>query len=293
MSVRTAAQNITDPQTGMLAFLSARGGTTLDPGFRIPNAHEISGAFEHQFRADASVRIGYVRKLTRDNWGVINTSREGRFTVPFTTPPVDLINYSPDNPSGQVVGRERFALVTIPASLANVVSNLVANVPDGAWTYDTLTVAGQARVASQFFVQGGLDYSWHNEQRGGSLKIATGVTPTSLDATTSPLDSDPIGSGYFQNVRPDVPNRQRSTTWQAHLLGRYDVGRLAVGVAANLRIQSGWPYARIVQAMLPGLDTQAFFYDNIDRHRSDTVPVLDLYRWVPDILICTFARRCC
>jgi hypothetical protein len=231
---------------------------------------------EHQFRGDASMRMGYVRKLSRDNWGIINMAREGQFTVPFTTSPVNLVNYSADNPSGQVVGQERFALVTIPASLTSIVRNLITNVPDGSWTYDTLTVAFQSRVGPRVFFQGGFDYEWRNEERGGTVTSPTGPVPSALTASTNPLDSDPIGNGYFQNVRPDVPNRQRSTTWQGHVLGRYDVARPAVGIAATLRVQSGWPYARIIQAQVPGLDKQAFFYDNIDRHRSDTVPILDI-----------------
>jgi hypothetical protein len=266
-------KNITDPRTGTLALLSARAGvaTTLDPSFRIPSAHEISGAVEHQLRGDSSMRIGYVRKLSRDNWGIINMAREGQFTVPFTTSPVNLVNYSINSPSGQVVGQERFALVTIPASLTGIVRNLITNVPDGAWAYDTLTMVFQSRVGPGVFLQGGCDYEWRNEQRGGSS-----MTASALTLSTSPLDSDPIGIGYFQNVRPDVPNRQRSTTWQLHALGRYDFPH-QVSVAANLRVQSGWPYARIVLIMpVPGLGSQAFFLDNIARHRSDTVPIVDV-----------------
>jgi hypothetical protein len=265
-------RNITDPQTGTLALLSAQGGvaTTLDSSFRIPSAREISGAVEHQFRGDASMRIGYVRKLSRDNWGIINMAREGQFTVPFTTSPVNLVNYTTDNLSGQVVGQERFALVTIPASLTGNVRNLITNVPDGAWTYDTLTMVFQLRVGPRVFLQGGLDYEWRNEQRGGSS-----MTASALTVSTSPLDSDPIGIGYFQNVRPDVPNLQRSTTWQVHTLGRYQATH-RVGVAVNLRVQSGWPYARVVQVPVPGLGYPAFLFDNIDQHRSDTVPILDV-----------------
>jgi hypothetical protein len=266
------SQNITDPQTGTVALLSARGGvaTTLDPSFRIPSAHEISGAVEHQFRGDSSMRIGYVRKLSRDNWGIINVAREGQFTVPFTTSPVNLVNYSADSPSGQVVGQGRFELMTIPASLTGIVRNLITNVPDGAWTYDTLTMVFQSRVGPRVFLQGGFDHEWRNEQRGGSS-----MTASALTVSTSPLDSDPIGIGYFQNVRPDVPNRQRSTTWQLHALGRCDFPH-QVSVAANLRMQSGWPYARVVQVPVPGLGSQAFLFDNIAKHRSDTVPILDV-----------------
>jgi hypothetical protein len=265
-------QDITDPQIGALALLSARGGvaTAVDPHFRIPSAVEFSGAVERQFRGASSVRIGYVRKLSRDNWGIVNVAREGQFTVPFTTQPVDLVNYSAAIPAGHVIGQQSFPLVTIPASLADIVRNLITNVPDGDWTYDTITVAGQSRVAARLFVQSGLDYEWRNEQRGGVTTTASTVT-----ASTSPLDSDPIGIGYFQNVRPAVPNRQPSTTWQLHALGRYEVTHQA-GLAVNLRLQSGWPYARVVQVAVPGLGSQAFLFENIAQHRSDTVPIVDV-----------------
>jgi hypothetical protein len=43
-----------------------------------------------------------------------------------------------------------------------------------------------------------------------------------------------------------------------------------------VRVESGWPYSRIVQAVVPPLDNQTFFYDNVDGHRSDTVSMLDI-----------------
>ena len=114
------------------------------------------------------------------------------------------------------------------------------------------------------FIQGSYDYQWRDELRQNS-------------ATNSPLSSDPLGVNYFQNVFPDVPNRQNSTNWQARLMGRY-VFPWEVGFAANFRSQSGWQWARLVTAALPNAGTQVFFLEDISNNRSDTATLLDL-RW--------------
>jgi hypothetical protein len=146
------------------------------------------------------------------------------------------------------------------------VRNVVANIPDsvggGNYNYDTLQFAFNKRFSRGLFIQSSFDYQWRDELRENTN-------------TTSPLNSDPLGINYFQNVNPDVSNRQESTNWQARLLGRY-VFPYEVGMGVNLRTQSGWAYSRLLRVTLPNAGSQTFFAEDIKNNRSDVVSILDL-----------------
>lgn len=116
---------------------------------------------------------------------------------------------------------------------------------DYDYDYDTLQFGFNKRFGGGLFIQSSFDYQWRDELRQNSN-------------TNSPLNSDPLGIGFFQNVFPEVSNRQNSTNWQAHLLGRY-VFPYEVGVTTSLRAQSGWQYARFLWVSLPNAGTQTFF----------------------------------
>ena len=96
----------------------------------------------------------------------------------------------------------------------------------------------------------GVDRQWRDEIRSPGTGAAI---------STSPLNTDPIQVYSFGNTYPlaysaDVSNRQKNTNWQARLLGRYEVrqssGALGavvggIGVAGNVRVQSGYPYSPV------------------------------------------------
>lgn len=250
------------PELGTL--VSARGGisTTIDENFRSPYADEFSSAVEHQFWGESSVRVAYVRKMARDTAGVYNQAREGQFTLP-TTVQVTLQEFGKG-----AIGSQAFTVLDIPSSLRGVVRNVYSNWPDADADYDTLQLGFNKRFTGGFFLQSSFDYQRRDERRGGA-------GASTISVTTSPLNTDPLGVGYFQNVRPDVANRQTTTNWQARVIGRY-VFKYDVGVGVNYRVQSGYGYTRIVSVSLPNAGTAQFFYDNLDNQYSDTVPLLDL-----------------
>ncbi|MGE0043976.1 MAG: TonB-dependent receptor [Vicinamibacterales bacterium] len=244
-------------------LVSARGGisTTIDEDFKAPYADEISTAIEHQFWGESSVRVAYVRKMSRNNTGITNVARDGQFTVP-TAVAVNLQEY------GQgVTGRETFNVFDIPASLRGVVQNVYTNWPGADYNYDTVQFGLNKRFPGGFFLQGSFDYQWRDELRGGN-------GASTISVTTSPLSTDPLGVGYFQNVRPDVPNRQQTTNWQARLIGRY-VFKYDIGLGVNYRAQSGYGYTRVVTVSLPNAGTAQFFADDLDNQYSDTVSMVD------------------
>jgi hypothetical protein len=249
-------------ELGSLVASAGGSSTTIDPALKTPYADELSLSFERQFWGESSIRAGYVRKMARDDFATYNVLREGQFTVARQIP---VVMRSFD---GGIQETRTFTLYDIPDSLRGQVRNVVAAIPDsvggGSSDYDTIQVGFNKRFGSNLFIQGSYDYQWRDELRQNS-------------ASNSPLNSDPLGINYFQNVFPDVPNRQNSTNWQARLMGRY-VFPWEIGFAANFRSQSGWQWARLVTASLPNAGTQVFFLEDISNNRSDTATLLDL-RW--------------
>lgn len=244
------------------ALVRSAGGTStvLDENLETPFADEINAAFERQFWGRSSIRLAYVRKMVRDEFATFNVLRQGQFTEPasVTVPIRDYGNAG--------VTTETFSLMDIPASLRGQVRNIVSNIPEevggGNYNYDTIQLAFNKRFSGALFVQSSFDYQWRDELRQNT-------------ASTSPLNSDPLGVGYFQNANPAVSNRQESTNWQGRLMGRY-VFPLDVGFAVNLRAQSGYAYSRLITASLPNAGTVTFFDEDIERNRSDATALLDL-----------------
>ena len=245
------------------ALVASAGGstTTVDPNLKTPYADEISVSYEQQFWGESSLRVAYVRKMTRDDFATYNVLREGQFTVPRNMP-IQFQDF------GQAAGETRtFLVYDIPDSLRGQVRNVIASIPDsvggGDNNFDTIQFAFIKRLPGGLFVQSSFDYQWRDELR------------TTANPSNSPLDSDPLAINYFQNVFPDVSNRQESTNWQGRLMGRYETSN-GFGVAVNWRIQSGWAYARLMSVALPNAGTQVFFLEDIKNNRSDMASLLDL-----------------
>jgi hypothetical protein len=245
------------------ALVSSAGGstTTVDPNLKTPYADEISVSYEQQFWGESSLRVAYVRKMTRDDFATYNVLREGQFTVPRNMP-IQFQDF------GQAAGETRtFLVYDIPDSLRGQVRNVIASIPDsvggGDNNFDTIQFAFIKRLPGGLFVQSSFDYQWRDELR------------TTANPSNSPLDSDPLAINYFQNVFPDVSNRQESTNWQGRLMGRYETSN-GFGAAINWRIQSGWAYARLMSVALPNAGTQVFFLEDIKNNRSEMASLLDL-----------------
>lgn len=246
------------------ALISSAGGssTTTDPNLKTPYADEVSVSYERQFWGESSFRAAYVKKLVRDEFATYNILREGQFTVPVNAT-VTMRSFD-----GGIAGTQVFNVFDIPTALRGQVRNVVATIPDdvggGDFDYDTIQLAFNKRFSRGLFIQSSFDYQWRDELRQNS-------------ASNSPLNSDPLGINYYQNVFPSVSNRQESTNWQGRLMGRY-LFPYEIGFAVNFRVQSGWQWARLVQFTLPNAGTQTFFLENINSNRSDTVGLIDL-RW--------------
>ena len=208
------------------------------------------------------MRIAYVRKMTRDQITTLNAAWVGQFTSPLTTA-VPLRSYD-----GGDEGVETFTVYDIPAALRGVVNNVTGNVPasaaGGAANYDTIEIAFNMRLGGSLYLDSGMDMTWKDDLRSPA------------NTSNSPLtQADPIAAAYFENPYPSVSARQRSSVWEAHASSRYELP-YGVGVGANVRVQSGWNYARVISVALPNAGTQRFWLEPIDNHRSPTVPLINV-----------------
>ena len=247
---------------GTLRSRTGGADAPVDPNMKTPYAEEISGSLETQLPGQSSVRVTYVRKNQRNTAPFYGTNLIPAWVGHVTVPTVQTFN-------GQT-----YNLVDVPDSVANQTDGLYSNFPgDSNYHYDTIELAYR-KTLHQFFVQTSFDYQWRNDLRS-PCGCNTG------DVSTSPLSADPIGTNFYFSPNPSVPNRQQTTTYHYQFLGRYTLPK-EVGVAANFRYQSGYPYAPIVPdgATSPGLNLSnigaPFFSQNLDQSRSDNVALLNL-----------------
>lgn len=249
-------------ELGALVASSGGATTTFDPSLDIPRTDEFNASYQRQFWGQSAARVAWVRKQTRHPIGTFNQAWIGQFTQPVTR------TVSLQDVLGGITGSETFTVLDIPASLRGVVSNVIRNVPDaaggGAANYDTVEVAFNKRFAAGLFVDTSFDLT-----RADDLRNPNGVS-------NSPLtQADPIPASYFENPYPEVTNRQSTSVWSFRASGRYELP-LAINVAGNVRVQSGWNYARVIAVSLPNAGTQRFWYEDLDGNRSEAVPLVSV-----------------
>jgi outer membrane receptor protein involved in Fe transport len=253
---------IYDGQQELGAFVSGSGGATgavVDPDMKLAYVDEFSFSLEHELVADTSLRFSYVRKQTRNNWEnpgtpyAINVAQAPeRLTRNVSVPCVDC----PIGFEGTTLD-----LRTLPDGVENydpVVTNALGDT-DG--NYDTLELAFQRRFTKDFFINANADYQRRSEMRAPI-------------ADRSPPVTDPIGASWDPGFNRDVGLRQDTTYWSFKSAARYVAPR-GIGLAATLRVQSGFPWAPIYSENLPNVGTVSFFLEDIRNSRSDTVAIVD------------------
>ena len=249
-------------ELGQLVAATGGSNTTFDEGLDVPHTDEFNLSYQRQLWGQSTVRTAWVRKQTRNQIGTLNAAWLGQFTVPVTRT-INIQGYD------QGIERaETFTVYDVPAALRGVVANVIRNLPDsverGAADYDTFEAAFSTRVSEGLFFDASVDVTLANDLRNAN------------SVSNSPLtQADPIGVGYFENTSPTVSNRQDTSVWSFRASGRYALP-LAINVAGNVRVQSGWNYARVITVPLPNAGNQRFWYEDVDRHRSESVPLVSL-----------------
>ena len=242
-------------------------GTPVDPDLAPEYVDEISVSLEHEVAADTSFRVSYVRKDLSGDSGIWNARQQAALLAgrgiscaadPGWDCPLNVLTGAP------------LTVQRVPDDVAGLIDNRIAAFPGMEAAYDTLQLAVNRRFTSGFLLQASFDYQWRDEFRAAEGE------------SRSPLFADPlvVGSGghgrIWQNHGLDVDARQATTNWGARLLARYTLP-YDVGVSANVRHQSGWPYALIQPVDIPGTGTnQPIFLTDLSENRSENVTMVDL-----------------
>ena len=242
-------------------------GTPVDADLPGEYVDEFGVSLEHEIWPDTSLRASYVRKNLSGDSGLWNRPQqeallEGRGIACTDDPgwacPVNAL-------TGASLRVQR-----VPDDAAGVVDNGIAAFPGMHADYDTVQLALDRRFRGGLLLQASFDYQWRDEFRAAAGE------------TRSPLYADPlnVGSGghgrIWQNHGLDVPARQATTNWGGRLLARVDLP-FDVGLSANVRHQSGWPYAPIQRVDIPGTGTnQPIFLGNLSDYRSENVTISDV-----------------
>ena len=254
-----------DEQGATGADLGAEG-TPVDPNLPPEYVDEINLSLEHEWVEGTSVRVSYVRKDLSGDSGIWNRSQQsallaGRGIACSADPdwdcPVNVLSGAPLN------------VQRVPDEVSGALDNRIAAFPGMEAAYDTFQLAVNRRFTGGFLLQASFDYQWRDEFRAAAGE------------NRSPLFADPlvVGSGghgrIWQNHSLDVAARQATTNWGGRLLARYTLPR-DVGLSANLRHQSGWPYALIQRVDIPGSGTnQPIFLSDLSENRSENVTIMD------------------
>ena len=254
-------------EQGATGLALATEGTPVDSDLEPEYVDELSVSLEHEVAADTSLRFSYVRKDLNGDSGIWNAPQQAALLagrgVSCTADP------GWDCPLNALSGAP-LVVQRVPDDVAGMVDNRIAAFPGMTAAYDTLQFAVNRRFTGGFLLQGSFDYQWRDEFRaaGGENR--------------SPLFADPlvVGSGghgrIWQNHSLDVDARQATTNWGARLLARYTLP-YDLGVSANVRHQSGWPYAFIQRVDIPGTGTnQPVFLTDLSQNRSENVTMVDL-----------------
>ncbi len=254
------------------ALVSSTGGSSTTYNPNMPNGYtdEVDFSVERQFWGESSLRVGYVRKMMRNQYGAFNTLWNGQFTNPYTTT-LTLDQYNAANPKAPIVtGTQTITVNDIPSSLKGHVQNIIDTLPGGAATsnYDTIEIYLNKRFPNGMFITTGFDWT-RNQQYN--------LPSQSTDPLTQ---SDPLGlpgaggTTFTYNPNPTMSFYQPTTQWSYELSGRY-VFPLGIGLAPNFRFQGGWNYSPIASIALPNAGTQNIFLQNLTL-RSDNVPFLSV-----------------
>jgi hypothetical protein len=234
-------------------------GTPVNPDMTQSYADEFSASVEHELMTDTSLRFSYVRKQLRNDFGSWNRAQ----SIPLLESPVPYTTTCNGCPGE--FANQTLSLVRVPDAAANRQAPNIDTFPGGYDddNWDTFQVAFQRRFTQDFFVSTSFDYQLRDERRRANGQ------------STSPLAADPLSILFWQNHNPSVDNIQSNSNWNFRLLGRYMLPA-ETAVSANLRVQSGWPWAPIYPVAVPGSGTVNVFLEDIDNNYSENVTLIDV-----------------
>ena len=232
--------------------ISAQGGTvgtSIDANLSNSYTWESDTFVEREVVKDLGMRVGFVWKKDFNGYQQFNTAR-----------PVSAYNVANNANRDPVTGNTiaAFDLDTTTRGTTNVVMNL----PGYEGTYKTLEVSANKRYSKRYSVVASYSYVWTNEWNNayGGNRFATAVSNNSLFGPYQTNPNDRTDNGF--------------TTWNAKLHGTIDAG-WGLKVTPVVKMQSGTPYGRIVNARLNYSTAQPILVEPIGTHRLDSVFLMD------------------
>ncbi len=247
------------------AVPGSAGGTTttVDPDMKKPYADEFDASVEHQFWGESSFRVAYVRKNTAQRVSRrVDLARVGNFTVPtqVTVQVRDFVN--------GVAAAQTLNLMDLlaPARRAATRSPTFRTASSSTTRCSSRSTSDSARVCScrpATTTSGATNC-------GAAARLELHLhSNTMANPSTSPLNTDVLTIGFFNNAFPTVTNRQNSTNWQ---------GRADRPLLVQVRHRRGGQLPRPERLrLLARLDRNAaragtfrVFSENIENNRTDT-----------------------
>ncbi len=232
--------------------ISAQGGTvgtSLDPDLKNSYTWESDTFLEHEVIKDLGMRVGFVWKKDFNGYQQFNTAR-----------PISAYNV-PNNLNRDPVTGEAIAAFDLDTTTRGT-SNVVMNLPGYDGTYKTLEVSANKRYSSRYSLVASYSYVWTQEWNNtyGGNRFANAVSNNSL-------------FGPYQ-TNPNDRTFNDFTTWNAKVYGTVDAG-WGLKVTPVLKMQSGTPYGRIVNARLNYSAAQPILVEPIGTRHLDNVYLMD------------------
>ena len=230
--------------------------TIIDPNLKRPYGDEASAHFEREIAQALSVRASYVYKNIRNEWAVVDVSRIGAYTTPFTT-----TDPGPDGTRGTADDGAALQLV----DRTNVGEQRVfTNPSDPGYDsdYNTVELAINRRFHNKWMLLSSYEFTWLDQFHGN----------TSSTSTTGAA-----GDAKSYDWRPNIRRygRETSTIWNYKLIGRY-VAPWDIGVSGSYKLQSGRQWGRSINVTLPVAGAETIRVEPVTAHRAPSVGIFDI-----------------
>jgi hypothetical protein len=197
-----------------------------------------------------------VYKNIRNEWAIVDMSRIGAYTVPFTAPdpgPDGIANNSDDGAPISLLDRTA-------APEQRVFTN--PDDPDFKSDFNTFEVALNRRFHEKWMLLTSFGYTWLTQFHANT-------------STTSVLSAAGNAKGF--DWRPNIRRfgRETSTIWNYKLIGRY-VAPWDVGLSASYKLQSGRQWGRSLNVALPTAGSETVRAEPVTANRAPNIGILDL-----------------
>ncbi|MGH9347773.1 MAG: carboxypeptidase regulatory-like domain-containing protein [Vicinamibacterales bacterium] len=243
----------------LISTVGGAGFVRVDRNIERPYATELSTNLEREITEGLSGRVSYVYKNFRNVWAEVDLLRDPAYTAPFM-----FVDIGPDGTRG--TGDDAsVSLLDRPAGIGQDRTYTNPTDPRNNADFHTVELAINRRFRGRWMLLTSFGYTWLNQIH-------------SVTSPTGALDSAGNRREYY--YRPSqtmfgTDGRERSTTWNYKVLGRYNLP-FGVGTSASWKVQSGYQWGRTTNITFPGDGAQNVRLEPVTSNRAPTVAILDV-----------------